>query len=171
MSQIGKMRIKGGIKKVQGKQNQVAASNCSLSCCTLRRKSSSNKIWETAEINLCSESLRVKKAKIIHPLAAGKNIQTTPGKLKHSGHTEIQFFSLKCEENYLCLTIRVCIHIVTSLKNVPHTYQSIWLTACQSKANKWLCFYTFKFIQIFNCFEVKYLSLPESCNNNFNSPL
>ena len=30
------------------------------------------KIWETNEINLCSQSLRVKKVKTIYILAAGK---------------------------------------------------------------------------------------------------
>ena len=37
------------------------------------------------------------------------------------------------------------------------------------KANKWLFFVfflTFRFIQIFDNFEVKYLPLPESYNNN-----
>ena len=36
------------------------------------------------------------------------------------------------------------------------------------KANKWLFFssLTFRFIQIFDNFEVKYLPLPESYNNN-----
>ena len=38
----------------------------------LGKKGSSNKMWETTEINLCSESLRVKKVKTIHILATEK---------------------------------------------------------------------------------------------------
>ena len=59
-------------------------------------KTQANKIWETTEINLCSQSLRVKKVKIIYTLAAGKNVICKafffPRKLKHCGHTENLFF-------------------------------------------------------------------------------
>ena len=63
-------------------------------------------------------------------------------------------------------------YIVTSSINVQLKYQWIWLLACQPTAtNKLLCFKTFRFIQIFEDFEVKYLPLPESYNTNFNSLL
>ena len=65
-------------------------------------KTRANKIWETTEINLCSQSLRVKKVKKIYIFAAGKkNVNCTAfffffffsGKLKHCGHTGNHFFS------------------------------------------------------------------------------
>ena len=68
--------------------------------------------------------------------------------------------------------------ILLSLTESLHKYSDILnecatqATACQStEANKWLCSQTFWFIQIFDNFEVKYLSLPESYNTNLNSPL
>ena len=41
----------------------------------------------------------------------------------------------------------------------------------RTEANIRLCFQTFRFIQIFDNFEVKYLPLPESHNTNLNNPL
>ena len=74
----------------------------------LGKKGSSNKMWETTEINLCSESLRVKKVKTIHILATEKKsnykVFFSVKSKKFQSNAKTDCF-LKSEENYLYLTI------------------------------------------------------------------
>ena len=61
--------------------------------------------------NKCSQSLRVKKVKIIYILAAGNNVHCkaffSPRKLKHCGHTEKNFFFLEMRRKLLIFNYRI----------------------------------------------------------------